>query len=750
MADTLPEIVQAEPEHISRQGRQKRLAFPSWPPAWHQLALVGIMLISIFMDFYQLGQNGYGSYYPPAVRSMMDNWHNFFFASYDPGGFVTVDKPPVGFWFQVLSAKIFGFNAVSILVPQALAGVLSVLLLYYLVRRHFGIVAGLLAALALAISPISVVTNRNITIDSTLALTLLIGAWAVIRAAETGKLRWLLLSAFIVGIGFNIKMLEAYLVVPAFGVLYLLAAPISIRKRIGHLALAGLLLLVVSFSWITAVDLTPASQRPYVDSTQDNSELSLALGYNGIQRLLGNVFGGRGVGGGINPITPNNVNGNSGSTGGTSSTAGTPPANGNSGPFNFGRNGAGRQPGGAGGLFNTGTAGPLRLFQVSLGSQVSWLLPFALLGMLALAWQRRPRFQIDQQQKSLLLWGMWLLTMGIFFSVAGFFHQYYMTEMAPAIAALFGIGLVTMWKDYRQKGWKGWLLPIALVATAAEQVYLLNAYPTWSQWMIPAIVIPTIIAVAALVVARLAPGMRIVATIREAWGPRFNTLATSGARFLVPTLCIGLLALLIAPTVWSITPILLSKQADTLIAGPPQAGGFGGNFGGGGSNNQTVNTNSLLISYLEANQGHAKFLVAVPSSQGIADQLIIATNKPVMSLGGFSGNDPILTTSQLASLVANGTVRFFLLSGTRAGRQIPQQILNQLPEQVRNRLQSGGGSGGFGAGQQGALSTWVTQHCNAVPANLWQSVSTSPGTGFGGGGFGFGGANQLYDCATTH
>ena len=222
MADTIPRIIQAESDHAAEQRIQKRLPF------WHRLALGGIILVSVLMDFFLLGQGGFGSYYPPAVRSMMDSWHNFFFASYDPGGFVTIDKPPVGFWLQVASAKLFGFTPFSVLLPQALAGVLSVLLLYYLVRRHFGVVAGLLAALALAVSPISVVTNRNITIDSTLALTLLVGAWAVLRAAETGRLRWLLLSAVIVGIGFNIKMMEAYLVVPAFGLLFLLAAARSI------------------------------------------------------------------------------------------------------------------------------------------------------------------------------------------------------------------------------------------------------------------------------------------------------------------------------------------------------------------------------------------------------------------------------------------------------------------------------------------------------------------------------------------
>src|SRR3989440_7207561 len=499
MADTTT-ITQAEPEHPIEQRVEKRFL------TWHQLALVGITLISVFMNFFQLGKNGFGSYYPPAVRSMMDNWHNFFFASYDPGGFVTIDKPPVGFWLQVISAKIFGFTPFSVLLPQALAGVLSVLLLYFLVRRHFGVVAGLLAALALALSPISVVTNRNITIDSTLALTLLVGAWAVLRAAETGRLRWLLLSAFIVGVGLNIKMREAYLVVPAYGLLYLLAAPRSIWKRLGHLALAGLVLLVVSFSWVVAVDLTPASQRPYVDSTQDNSEISLALGYNGIERLLGGLFGRGGFRGGPPANTSTNTTNRSGNT----STNGTPPTNGNGGPTNLGRNGTGQQPqaggpGGAGGLFDLGNPGPLRLFTEPPGGQIVWLLPLALLGMLALAWQRRLRFQEDPQQQSLVLWGMWLLTMGIFFSVAGVFHQYYMTEMAPAIAALFGIGLVTMWQDYRRGGWRGWLLPLALIATVAEQIYLLNAYPTWSSWMVPIIVVLSIIAVVVLVGARLAP-----------------------------------------------------------------------------------------------------------------------------------------------------------------------------------------------------------------------------------------------------
>jgi 4-amino-4-deoxy-L-arabinose transferase-like glycosyltransferase len=723
MADIVTTIPQAQPEHpIEQRGQNSFLT-------WHRLALGAITLISVFMNFYRLGQNGFGTFYPAAVRSMMDNWHNFFFASYDPGGFVTIDKPPVGFWFEVLSAKIFGFNSVSILLPEALAGVLAVLLLYYLVRRHFGVVAGLLAALALALSPISIVTNRNDTIDSILALTILVGAWAVLRAAETGKLRWLLLSAAIVGIGFNIKMMEAYLVVPAYGLLYLLAAPISIWKRVGHLALAALLLLVVSFSWIVAVDLIPASQRPYVDSTQDNSELSLALGYNGIERLLsqfGRGFGGGARGAGGN--TPANTSNSSGNTNGN----GTPFTNGNGGSTNAARNGTSRQPGGfggAGGLFATGNPGPLRLFTEPLGSQIVWLLPLAILGMIALAWQRRPRLQIDRQQQSLLFWGMWLLTMGIFFSVAGFFHQYYMTEMAPAIAALFGIGLVVMWQDYRRPGWRGWLLPFALIVTAAEQIYILNSYPTWSQVLVPIIAVLCIIAAVMLIGARIAPRIKVKAP---------------GTRFLVPALCAGILALLLAPTVWAAIPVTQGTQADLLLAGPTQTGDGGGNFAGGRGGN--TNTDTALIRYLEANQGTTKFLVAVPSSM-TADSIILATNKPVMSLGGFSGSDPILTTSQLATLVKNGTVRFFLMNSFNGGGQIPSQILDQLSPQIRERLQSGsgGGFGGFG-GQQSSLTTWVTQHCKTVPASQWQTSPTSTGSG----GFGSARASQLYDCATTH
>ncbi len=663
-----------------------------WQPIWARVALLAVMLVSIFMNFYQLGQDGYAnSYYAAGIRSMLDSWHNFFFVAFDPGGFVTIDKPPLGFWLQAASAKIFGFSPLSLFLPQALAGVLSVLLLYYLVRRHFGLVAGLLAALALAISPISVVTNRNNTIDSTLILLMLLGAWAVIRAAESGKLRWLLLCAVFVGLGFNVKMLEAYLVVPAYGLLYLLAAPRRIWVRVAHLALAALLMVVLSLSWVVAVDLTPASQRPYVGSSQDNSELSLAIGYNGVQRLLGSFgFGGSG--------TRNTTTGSTTTqqaptgTGGRPSFDGFPGgergAGGGQPPQGFGGGGGGTVRGGGGGggtagTFNTGNPSVLRLFSQPLGGQIVWLVPFALLGILALAWQRRPKFRADREQQSLVLWGVWLLVVGIFFSAASFFHQYYLSTLAPAICALFGIGVAVMWRDYSRAGWRGWLLPLALLLTAAEQIYIIMSDSSWGTWLIPLIAVPCILGAVVLFVARLFPGLRL------------------NRRMLVPALGLALAGLMIVSAVWSAVPAVQNIAQDLPIAGSSQqAGGFGG-----GSTSGTGNT--ALVRYLEANQGSSRYLVAVASSNE-ADSLILTTNKPVMALGGFSGSDPILMTSELATLVKDGTVRFFLL-------------------------------GGGGGGGQSSLSSWVTQHCSSVSSSTIGSSSTNGG----------GQSSQLYDCKSA-
>jgi 4-amino-4-deoxy-L-arabinose transferase-like glycosyltransferase len=738
------------------------------PRLGSRIALGAILLLSIFLNFFQLGQNGYGNlYYAAAVRSMADNFHNFFFASFDPGGFVTIDKPPLGFWLQTLSTKLFGFTPFSIFLPQALCGVLAVWLLYYLVRRHFGVIAGLVAALALAVSPISVVTNRNNTIDGTLALVLLLAAWAVIHAAETGKLRWLLLSGVFVGIGFNIKMAEAYLVVPALVMTYLLCAPRKLWTRTWHLLLVGLVMLAISLSWAVAVDLTPVPQRPYVGSTQDNSELSLAFGYNGLNRLHigGNGYGRNRAGANfsIRDITLNHSSSSGTSTSGTEqngtatstqNAGGSPnqqpsPPQGNNNNENAGGSGNTfnrTQPfQGGGNAFQLGLSTPLRLFSVSLGGQIAWLLPFALLAIVALLWQGRFDFQRNRQQQGLVLWGFWLLTMAIFFTLNGVFHQYYLTEMAPGLSALVGIGLVVMWRDYRSVGWRGWLLPIALIVTAVAQISMLTSYPLWAQWLSPLIGILTALAVIALIFFRLRQRLHL-----------------SGSVFHVAGLAvgIGMLALLVAPATWAGYSVIHDTESSFPTAGPPAQSGFGGFPGGNsqgaggarrgfsgapnGFGGQTAaffdgnaQISPTLISYLEAHQGNTRFLVATPSSF-MADSIILATNKPVMAMGGFSGGDPILTTSDLQTLINNGTVRFFLINSPRA----TQDVIDRIPEQYRDEFAGRGGGFNFGGFGQSVLSTWISSHCTPVPSSDWQSSTGNADAGLGG--------SQLYDCASPH
>jgi 4-amino-4-deoxy-L-arabinose transferase-like glycosyltransferase len=681
---------------------------------WHRIALGAILALAAFFTFFQINLNGYGnSYYAASVKSMMTSWHNFFFVSFDPGGFVSVDKPPLGLWIETFSAKIFGFSGFSLFLPQALSGLLCVLIIYVLVRRWFGPIAGLIAALVLALTPISLVMNRDNNQDMLLVLFLMLAAWCVILAAERGKLSWLLLCGVTLALAFNVKTLEAYLVVPAFGLLYLLSAPISWGKRILHLVLATLLMFVLSVSWLVAVDLTPASQRPYVGSSQDNSEISLALGYNGLQRLIGGIGGGGGNHRATDANTKTTTTQNT-----TSSPSSTVPAKDATG---------GGAPGGggpAGGAFGGGPAGPLRLFGVDLGGQSGWFLSLALFSLLVLAWQTRLRLPLSRSHQALAIWGGWLLVTAVFFSVASFFHPYYLVIMAPPIAALSGISLVLLWQSYREgsiTNWRTWMLPVGVLLAAAGQAYILTSFSNWT-FLIPVILVLSVLASLILVLVKLSPRLRV-----------------SAAPLPKVAVSLALAALLVTPFIWSVISDLTPSNSTLPSAGPsatnnqfarPSGSAQGrstsapsGFPGGGGApgGDRGSGINNKLLSYLETNQGTTKFLFATSSSMS-ADSYIIQTGKAVMAMGGFSGGDPILTTTSLAQLVKNNTIRYFLLSGG-----------------------NGGGPGGFGQGS--SLTTWVQNNCKVVPSSQWQtSTSTSGSSNFG---FGGGGNNQLYDCATA-
>lgn len=516
-------------------------------------------------------------------------------------------------------------------------------------------------------------------------------------------------------------------------------------RRLANLTVSGVVMAGISLAWVVVVDLVPAGLRPWVGSTQDNSELSLALSYNGVQRLLGmggGLSGGRGGarGAGGFPAGTDGGPGVGGSLGINGRGFGPPPGATAGGGFGTGRRpqigGFGNRgpggggPGGGTGMFNTDNPGLFRLFTQPLGGQIVWLLPLALIGIVALALARRFRPREDRQQQSLILWGTWLLTMATFFSVAGFFHQYYLSQMAPAIAAMSGIGIVTMWGQYREPGWRGWLLPLSLAVTAAEQISIIVRDPSWDAWLIPVIAIPATLATLALVVMRvlrMRPGT--LDSVRDFMPQLAHDLSRTVSRGAVTA---GLVALLALPAVWSLYPALTNIVSDLPVAG---ATTMVGNANPGNA------VDSKLIAYLEAHQGSATYLVATPSSNAV-DSLILATGKAVMALGGFTGSDPILTAAQLQALVKNGTVRYFLLNGGNTRASVDTSGSSGSSGSSSGSVINVGGPNG----NQNVAVQWVQQNCTTVPTSEWQSSQAS-GNATGASGLRGGGSRQLYVCA---
>ncbi len=706
----------AYPETYTPEGEQPQTGSMSRERVLPLAALAAIVVLAVVLRFANLSSLGYiNHYYSAAVQSMLQSWHNFFFVAAEPGGSVSVDKPPVGLWLQAASALVFGVNTFGLLLPQILAGIASVIVLYHLVRRSFGAPAGLIAALALAVTPVVVATDRNNTIDSTLILTMLLAAWAFIKATETGHLRYLLLGALTVGIGFNIKMLEAYLPLPAFYALYFLGAKTSLWRKIGSLVLATVLLLGVSLSWAVAVDLTPASQRPYVGSSGDNSEMSLIIGYNGVERLLG-MFRGRSGGfslnnlfqsqpntgssllpqapggnGGFPPQLPGSGGPGQGRPGGSGGF--TPPGGfgGNRQGFNgFGRVGFA----GGGGMFNTGQAGPLRLFIPPLSNQVSWLLPLGILAALLLLFGTRLTWPLSGEHPALVLWGGWLLTEAVFFSIAGFFHEYYLSVMGAPLAALVAIGAVRLW---RAGAGRPWLAAVALIAagaaTLAFQFRTAAAFISAIPWQ------PI-----AWALAGAAAVILIVAAARRA------KLASAAGYACM------LAATLLTPGIWSGLTIRYPSTNQSLPAA----------YSGGEvrlANSGGLNVNQALIDYLAPRTSGMKYLMAVPSSMQGADY-VLATGRPVLYMGGFMGQDAVLTSASLAQLVSSGQLRYIYYD-------------------ARSR----GGFGGLGS--QSSVAGWVSQHCTTVTGfdTATQNSGAPDGTNRQQNGV-FGGSMTitLYDC----
>ncbi|MEU7927022.1 glycosyltransferase family 39 protein [Micromonospora sp. NPDC049107] len=670
------------------------------PPAgraatWTRPALLALLLGTGLLYLWGLGASGWAnSFYAAAAQAGSVSGKAFFYGSSDAANSITVDKTPASLWLMALSVRIFGLNSWAMLVPQALCGVASVGVLYASVKRWYGPVAGLIAGAVLAVTPVATLMFRFNNPDALLVLLLLGGAYATVRALETASTRWIVLAGALVGFGFLTKMLQAFLLVPVFAGVYLLAAPTGLWRRVRQLLLAGLAVVVSAGWWVAVVELVPASARPYVGGSQGNSILELTLGYNGLGRITGDEVGS--VGGG-----------------------------------------AGRM-GGGGGPFS-GRTGLLRMFDGEVGGQISWLLPAALILLVAGLVVAGRAARTDRTRAGLLLWGGWLLVTGLIFSfMSGIFHAYYTVALAPAVGALVGIGVTLLWRQRRPRPtpaadadeepvlvprWQRWR-PLAATATLAATLavtvwwawVLLGRSPDWYPWL------RAVVLVAGLLGAAL-----LLLTVRL---PRWLGAVALG---------VGAAAALAGPAAYAAQTAATPHTGSIPSAGPAVAGGFGrggfpggrppggmafpgrGQFPGDGRNGASVpggeNRNgnqdggrfpglpgvgqmpgargggmgglldarepsAAMRELLERDSDDYTWVAATIGSNN-ASGYQLATGDPVMPIGGFNGSDPSPTLAQFQRYVADHKIHYFMGGGgfrANGGSSASQEISTWVEE----------------------------------------------------------------------
>ncbi len=569
-----------------------------------RLPLLCVLSVSAFVSVWGLWNEGLGNlYYAAGVQSMGQSLHAFFYNSLDSVGFISIDKPPLGLWVQVLFTRVLGFNGLALLLPQALAGIAATGLLHGMVGRRFGRTAGFASALILALTPILVAVDRNNTMDGLLVLLLVLASEQAIRAAERSSPRHLVLAGVFIGLGFNVKMLESFVIVPAIYLTYLLFSGRPSARRLMACLASFLLLTAISLSWIVAVDLTPPENRPYVGSSGTNSELALTFGNNGLGRLLGHA-GTASTDSGTDGLRP---------------PPGGPPAPG----------GDAVSPAGGG---ESGSPSAFRLFTRNNAGQIAWFLVpafaaslFALFRLVA----KRPHEE-EAGRAAFGYFAFCFLPMLLYFSFSnGVVHRYYLAVFALPIAALCGIGLSLLQAG---TGWRRFFLPLAFAVTAASQGFVQSLYPGWLPWVLPT--------------AAVAFGIVSVVLLLDAIDGKRKSRWTALTA-----------VLLILPGLWSATPMLYGDNTQLPIAGPELTA----------SNGSFVRRPDLtdLVDFLVAERGSATYLAAVPSAMSLGAELILQSGEPVMVLGGFNGGDRPLTVAEFQRLVSEGSVRTAVLPEER-------------------------------------------------------------------------------------
>ena len=643
-------------------------------PAWVRPSLLGLLAATAVLYLWALGASGWANdFYSAAAQAASQSWKAFFFGSSDASNFITVDKPPAALWVMGLSARLFGVSSWSLLAPEALMGVATVGLLYACVRRWFGPAAGLLAGAVMALTPVAVLMFRFNNPDALLVLLLVAGAYATVRALEGGATGWLVLAGACVGFGFLAKQLQALLVVPAFALVYLAAAPGSLHRRLGQLLAGGAAMVAAAGWWVAIVELVPASMRPYIGGSQTNSILELTFGYNGFGRLTGNETGS--VGGGP----------------------------------------GGGGPGGGPGWGQTGWT---RMFGAEVGGQVAWLLPAALLLLAAGLWLTRRAPRTNRARAAFALWGGWLVvTAAVFSFMQGIFHAYYAVALAPAVAALVGMGATGLWEVRRNLVMRCWLA-VTLAVTAVWSYVLLRRTPDWHPGLAP------LVLVGGLAVAGLLAALPLQERLGLRWAGR------GGRRVAGAVAVAGLLVVLAGPAAYSLDTAATAHGGAIPSAGPSVRGagpgggpggfgngqppgfgrggpgrgfgqgqgqgtfpgfgqgqgGTGQGFGQGGPGGRQGGLGGLLdggtpdaelVALLQQGADRYSWVAAAIGSNSAAG-VQLATGDPVMAIGGFNGSDPAPTLAQFQRYVAEGRIHYFLgggrMGGSMGGSDAARQI----------------------------------------------------------------------------
>ncbi|MEW2129302.1 glycosyltransferase family 39 protein [Streptomyces sp. NPDC005435] len=686
-------------------------------PAWARPAFLGLLAATFLLYLWNLGANGYSnSFYAAAVQAGGTSWKAFFFGSLDAANAITVDKPSAFLWPMELSVRIFGLNTWALLLPEVLMGVGTVAVVYAAVRRRFSPASGLIAGAVLALTPVAALMFRFDNPDALLALLMSLACYFVVRAVEDGRTKWLVWAGVAIGFAFLAKTLQAFLILPPLALVYAVCGPTPLRRRLGQLALATGALVVAGGWWVAVVELWPASSRPYVGGSQNNSFLELTFGYNGLGRLSGDETGSVGGGGGR---------------------------------------------GGAGGGGAWGTTGWDRMFGDEVGSQISWLLPAALILLVAGLWATRTLRRTSVTRASFLVWGgSLLITMVVFSYMAGIFHQYYTVALTPYLGAVTGMGAGLLW-ERRKETWAALVLAAASVAGGAWGYVLLNrtsGYLPWLRWLV---LVGALVAALGLVFA----------------GRLGRPLALAAAG-------LGLAAALAGPTAYTLSTVNSAHTGSIPTAGPAGAStmGFGGggrrgalrggfpggtgmpgpggnqqggqggqtppngngngNANGGGNGNGFPGGNGMpgqngngsakgqrggtgfpggfsmgergrtgggmgglldgakvsakAKKLLESDAGAYTWVAASIGSQNAASYQL-ATGDPVMAIGGFNGTDPSPTLAQFKKYVADGKIHYFIAGGGMGGG-----------------MGGRGGEGGRSGGSSSGISTWVEANFTKV------------------------------------